>query len=327
MDGAGGWWALATNKRPPTFFFLAVNSPLTLILLARNSSRRRATPPTTTTAALFSRGVRPPAPPPPPPPSPVIARPAVWALVALQTVALVGAAVTGTLARRRRLEAEGLVLKLRAVNVALRERAADADAPPVCAADEDRESAKAYAAGLAVARRSEDGGAEASSSSSGDEGDAAAGGGPPVRIDAADLSVGEARRHLSRCLGEAKQALRRGCARDAVALTVEAAGVAQELGDARAERAVVRLAARAKRAAGDVRGGLADLMRSVALSATIGDAAGDADVAGDIADSHAELGDFEAAARWYDTCLAAIAAEDGWASEGGGALASSWWDC
>ena len=80
-------------------------------------------------------------------------------------------------------------------------------------------------------------------------------------------------------------------------------------------------------AAGDVRGGLADLMRSVALSATIGDAAGDADVAGDIADSHAELGDFEAAARWYDTCLAAIAAEDGWASEGGGALASSWWDC
>jgi hypothetical protein len=239
----------------------------------------------------------------------------------------VGAAVTGTLARRRRLEAEGLVLKLRAVNVALRERAADADAPPVCAADEDRESAKAYAAGLAVARRSEDGGAEASSSSSGDEGDAAAGGGPPVRIDAADLSVGEARRHLSRCLGEAKQALRRGCARDAVALTVEAAGVAQELGDARAERAVVRLAARAKRAAGDVRGGLADLMRSVALSATIGDAAGDADVAGDIADSHAELGDFEAAARWYDTCLAAIAAEDGWASEGGGALASSWWDC
>jgi len=208
----------------------------------------------------------------------------------------------------------------------LRERAADADAPPVCAADEDRESAKAYAAGLAVARRSEDGGE--SSSSSSDEGEP----GPPasVRIEAADVSVGEARRHLSRCLGEAKQALRRGCARDALALTAEAEGVAKELGDARAERAVVRLSARARRAAGDARGGLADLMRSVELSAATGDASGDADVAGAIADTHAELGDFEAAARWYDTCLAAIAAEDGWGSgsEGaGGALVSSWWDC
>jgi hypothetical protein len=244
--------------------------------------------------------------------------------VASQVFTLIGASVTGTLARRRRLEAEALVIKLRAVNVALRERAADADAPPVCAADEDRESAKAYAAGLAVARRSEDGGESSSSSSDDNEP------GPSVRIEAADLSVGEARRHLSRCLGEAKQALRKGCARDAVALTAEAAGVAQELGDGRAERAVVRLSARAKRAAGDVRGGLADLMRSVELSVATGDASGDADVAGAIADTHAELGDFEAAARWYDTCLAAIAAEDGWASSGGesgGALASSWWDC
>ena len=235
-----------------------------------------------------------------------------------------GAAVTGTLARRRRLEAEALVLKLRAVNVALRERASDADAPPVCAADEDRESAKAYAAGLAVARRSED---EEASSSSSDDNEA----GPPsgVAIGEADLSVGEARRHLSRCLGEAKQALRRGCARDAVALTAEAEGVARELGDGRAERAVVRLAARAKRAAGDVRGGLADLMRSVALSEATGDASGDADVAGAIADTPAELGDFEAAAAWYDKCLAAIAAEDGAGAmaEAGGALASSWWDC
>jgi len=265
--------------------------------------------------------------PAPPPPStvPAIPRAAVWGLVTLQAFALVGAAVTGTLARRRRLEAEALVLKLRAVNVALRERASDADAPPVCAADEDRESAKAYAAGLAVARRSED--EEASSSSSSDsEGPGVPAG---VRIGAADLSVGEARRHLSRCLGEAKQALRRGCARDAVALTTEAEGVARELGDARAERAVVRLAARAKRDSGDIRGGLADLMRSVELSAATGDPSGDADVAGAIADTHAELGDFETAARWYDKCLAAIAAEDGAGgmSENGGALASSWWDC
>lgn len=64
-----------------------------------------------------------------------------------QTIALVGAAVTGVLAHRRREEAERLSAKLRAIAGELRDRAADAE-PSACQADEDGESMRAYRMGL-----------------------------------------------------------------------------------------------------------------------------------------------------------------------------------
>ena len=65
-----------------------------------------------------------------------------------QTIALVGAAVTGVLAHRRREEAELLNAKLRAIAGELRDRAADSAEPGACQADEDGESMRAYRMGL-----------------------------------------------------------------------------------------------------------------------------------------------------------------------------------
>lgn len=45
-----------------------------------------------------------------------------WRSVHWQTVALVGCLVTGTLARRRRLEVEGLLTRLRQINSELLKR-------------------------------------------------------------------------------------------------------------------------------------------------------------------------------------------------------------
>ena len=65
-----------------------------------------------------------------------------------KTIALLGAAVTGVLAHRRREEAENLNAKLRAIAGELRDRAADAAEPGACQADEDGESMRAYRMGL-----------------------------------------------------------------------------------------------------------------------------------------------------------------------------------
>lgn len=69
-----------------------------------------------------------------------------------QTIALVGAAVTGVLAHRRREEAELLNAKLRAIAGELRDRAADSAEPGACQADEDGESMRAYRMGLEQVR-------------------------------------------------------------------------------------------------------------------------------------------------------------------------------
>jgi len=147
---------------------------------------------------------------------------------------------------------------------------------------------------------------------------------PSETYGEADLSLAEARRAISRSLGEAKQALKAGCTGDALARTAEALALARELRDARAERAVVRLSARALRAAGDLRGALRELLRSADLSEALGEGSGDADVAGAIADCYADLGDFERAGEWYDRCIAAIQAPP---DEGGALAVSSMWDC
>lgn len=153
--------------------------------------------------------------------------------------------------------------------------------------------------------------------------DAPAAAHPVETYGEADLSLAEARRAISRSLGEAKQALKAGCTGDALARTAEALSLARELRDARAERAVVRLSARALRAAGDLRGALRELLRSADLSEALGEGSGDADVAGAIADCYADLGDFERAGEWYDKCIVAIQADGGTAP----IALSSMWDC
>ena len=68
--------------------------------------------------------------------------------------------------------------------------------------------------------------------------DAPAAAHPVETYGEADLSLAEARRAISRSLGEAKQALKAGCTGDALARTAEALSLARELRDAIAAKAL-----------------------------------------------------------------------------------------
>lgn len=125
---------------------------------------------------------------------------------------------------------------------------------------------------------------------------------------------------MSRALGEGRQALKAGCVGDALAAAGDGLALARTLGDPRAERAMVRLSARALKAAGDPRGALRELLRAADISSALGEAAGDADLMGAIADAYADLGDLDRAGAYYDRCIAAI-------QDGTPPSMSSVWDC
>lgn len=209
-------------------------------------------------------------------------------------MALVGAAVTGTLARRRRQQMDGLVEKLRAINAELMRQ---------------REAAAAAAA----------------------EGGAAGGGGYRTALektlDAPSAAhpveeYGGMRASLARAQRQIAEAVLG--AKTRLAVTAPGAGAdfapasllpsldaalqtAADIKDPRAQRTLLRLRARTHRAAGDPAAALEDLRRSVAAGAAAGGPPdGDSETLGEMGDLLTELGDLEAAGRCYDACFSAI---------------------
>ena len=96
----------------------------------------------------------------------------------------------------------------------------------------------------------------------------------------------------------------------------------KDIKDLRAERAVVRLRARALRATGDLEGSFTDLQRVLELSKAVGDKPEeDADTLGEMGDVLAEMGNFERAGKFYDLTITAI---QGMGKDSNGGNISTW---
>ncbi|KAK9829474.1 hypothetical protein WJX72_006078 [[Myrmecia] bisecta] len=223
-------------------------------------------------------------------------------LVFIQAIALVGAFVTGMLARKRRLELEGLNKQLRMINTELRRRRADEDAV-VCSTDPEVEALKAYRTALQQSL-------EAPSAAH------------PIESYGSDnLSLAQARQTISKKLREGKSSLADGNGSAALAVLQDADELAREVQDVRAQRAVVRAAAKAYVLMGNPQASLDALQQSIELSKELGETQGDADVLGEIADVYADMGDLERAGEYYDKCFLAIQ------NEAPSTMSQSSWDC
>ncbi|CAK0782941.1 hypothetical protein CVIRNUC_006136 [Coccomyxa viridis] len=237
-------------------------------------------------------------------PAPALPLPALpyrtaWLLIGLQAFALVGCLVTGTLARRRRLEVEGLNNRLRQINTELMKRGTVEEL--VCSADAEKEAVQAYRQALEQAL------------------DQPAAAHPVESYGMDNMSLAQARRTLSGLLKQGKDALRQQDPDEAVLAAKQALSISRELTDTRAERAVLRLLARGYRARGSLQASLDALHKSLGLSSDLEDSSGDVDVLGAIGDTYTELGDLEKAAEFYDKCIQAIQEDP--------ASTSSTWDC
>lgn len=209
------------------------------------------------------------------------------AVTLLEAAALVGAVVTGILARKRRQQLEETNGKLRRINAELR-RQKEAAAPP--------EEAQ-LAAHRTVLERSL--GAPSAAH-------------PVETYGSLKTSLARARRAVEEGLRDARAALAAGGPAQALALLEEALQTSRDIKDSRAERAVVRLRARALRAGGDLPASLNALQRVLELNATVGEAGeGDADTLGEMGDILAEMGEYEAAGKYYDLTISAIQRDDG----------------
>ncbi|CAL8470685.1 g10227 [Coccomyxa elongata] len=222
-----------------------------------------------------------------------------WLLIGLQAFALVGCLVTGTLARRRRIEVEGLNNRLRQINSELLQRSSVEEL--VCSADEDREAVLAYRNALENAL------------------DAPAAAHPVEGYGPDNMSMAQARRTLSGLLRKGKEALRESDPSEAILAAKQALRIARELMDVRAERAVLRLLARGYRADGKLERSLKALHQSLELSSKLEESSGDVDVLGAIGDLYTDLGDLEKAGEYYDRCIKAIQEDP--------SSMSSTWDC
>jgi len=195
--------------------------------------------------------------------------------VAAQAIALVGAAFTGVLARKRRQQLEATNEKLRRIAAELRrQREEDGDIP----------SDGAYIGAL---QRS----LEAPSAAH-----------PVEAYGGLQLSLARARRQLDEVIRDVKVQLRNEdtgptAAAQLLPRLAEAGVMAGDIKDQQAQRAVARLRARALRKTGDLEGALGALREVLALSAALN--GGDEGV-------DAEMGDFEEAGKYYDQCIAAI---------------------
>mmetsp|Transcript_9174 Transcript_9174/g.22117 ORF Transcript_9174/g.22117 Transcript_9174/m.22117 type:complete len:316 (-) Transcript_9174:160-1107(-) len=201
------------------------------------------------------------------------------AIILLQAVGLVGAFVTGTLARRRRKEVEKINAQLRQINARLREQSFDEAIPStedMMRIEEYRESLKASVEGGSVHQSTE--------------------------LDQKE----EHRRQLLSSLTEARELLEAKQFVRAEAVLQPALGLARQERIGPAARAVLRLLARAYAGMEMFREAVGCLEQSLAVSIEMEEFSGDADVFGEIADLHTQLGNLELAAEYYDRCIAAI---------------------
>ncbi|KAL4855789.1 Histone-lysine N-methyltransferase 1 [Chlorella vulgaris] len=198
-------------------------------------------------------------------------------------VALIGAVVTGVLARRRRVEMQGLNTKLRQINSELRRQ---------------REAQDAILAAISLAATPQ-AGAESDAGSSSSEGPEVAAALEALRLQREALqqersvleqalaspsaahptegfgdqrlSLAHARRRIAKCIRGGKELVRDGRPSEAYPIIEQGLQLALETADLRAERALMRVRARALRDAGDPASSLRDLQRSIALSEQLGE--------------------------------------------------------
>lgn len=274
-----------------------------------------------------------------------------FSLIAAQGAALIGAIVGGTLARRRRRQLETTNEKLRRINAELRRRQEESSEYFVFTDGEER--AKAIATYRSALERSVDAPSAAH---------------PTEECGSLKLSLARARRRIEETIREAKLRLRNmpksdhkeaassspsgaidrrvAEANTLLQLLDDAAQTARDVKDPRAERAVIRLRARARRLTGDLMGAKNELLYLLQMSGTsplpginvshsfkdaqisrIPDspepnndnnnnasrapAAVDLDLLGELGDVLTEMGDFEAAGKAYDACIASMDNENG----------------
>lgn len=207
------------------------------------------------------------------------------AVTIIQAAALVGAIVGGILARKRRKQLEETNLKLRKINQELRRKNEEA-------APDDLSTHK-----TALERSL---GAPSAAH-------------PVESYGSLKVSLARARRQVEETIKEAKLLLKNSskppaeAASAALPLLAEALQLSKDIKDLRAERAVSRLRARALRSLGDLSGSLQELQQVLNLTAAVGESGeGDADTLGEMGDVLAEMGNFEAAGKYYDLTIEAI---------------------
>lgn len=227
-----------------------------------------------------------------------------------QTVALVGAIGAGLTSNARKAEIAELNEKLRAVNSTLR---AQIRQPSPASA---QASGVYQDGGVAVDRSSSrettnDGMANNADDVMNDvafESTSSSGG----LMDSMDLEESPASAtdaELSGALRDGRALLKEGTEpafRRSLELFEKALTLARMIGDTTQTRRATRGLAASKRGLGDRKGAVAHLKEVLEMRRTVGDAAGDTDALGAIADIYTELGDLENAGKYYDLYLDAL---------------------
>jgi len=223
-----------------------------------------------------------------------------------QTVALVGAIGAGLTSNARKAEIAELNEKLRAVNSTLR---AQIRQPSPASA---QASGVYQDGGVAVDRSSsrettndvvlndDNSTAYRSSSSSG---------GPMDSMDLEESPASATDAELSGALRDGRALLKEETEpafRRSLELFEKALTLARMVGDTTQTRRATRGLAASKRGLGDRKGAVAHLKEVLEMRRTVGDAAGDTDALGAIADIYTELGDLENAGKYYDLYLDAL---------------------
>ena len=257
-------------------------------------------------------------------------------LLVLQTVLLVGSIVGGSIASRRRVRLEKLVHSVKELNKELRTNNA---ASQVVKQDESNQNAYAALAsaevdaavaaqddedailGLAEAQRKRVEAAEQQRSTLERSLQQPAAAHPTERVDDGVNSVADARRKLRAAMERAGECLSAGEPAAALESYDTAMSLAATLGSRRASVATARGAARALTELGQHDTALKRLLMAADLSA-----GGDGpcalvgkgppmdfthdDLAGEVGDAFAEVGELESAGLWYDASLRAMRSID-----------------
>jgi tetratricopeptide (TPR) repeat protein len=230
-----------------------------------------------------------------------------------QTVALVGAIGAGLTSNARKAEIAELNEKLRAVNSTLR-------------AQIRQPAPAANASGVY-----QDGGVAVNRATFADDGlPSVTSGGPMDSMDLEEEAAAAARAKdeasgavtdkkdpaESATDAELKRALRDGRAllkeetepafKRSLELFEKALTLARMVGDTTQTRRATRGLAASKRGLGDRKGAIQNLKEVLEMRQLVGDAAGDTDALGAIADIYTELGDLENAGKYYDLYLDAL---------------------